>query len=127
MTLDHGQRTPPHGDALLALRAEARLTFRVVSVPLLPGLEDLCDAAAVAWHDDALEGLSPFGRLLADVKVELDTRRIIDLEAPTRIVVAEDLGANVRDGHVWGVPVRVDPTLAPGDWRLESVPHAAAR
>jgi hypothetical protein len=114
LELDAGARTAPHGDPL-----RPRLELTVVSVPLMPELADAAAIARRAW-DAMLDEVSPASRALIRIRGELDHRAVLGLNAPRRIVVGPETFA---DGiTVWGLPVRLDPSLDPGEWRLEVPP-----
>lgn len=94
LELDHGTRTPPHGDALAV--PSRHLEFTYVEVPVLPEL--------------------------AEVRMELDVGAYLGLDTPSRI--RANLKAAQDVAELWGIPVVLDPTLEPGQWRLEVEPRS---
>jgi hypothetical protein len=132
LELDAGTRTSPHGDALLRpgpfvtfsprlLEDHVPLELAVRTVPLMPDLADACERAAAAWAQTLEEIGDDHVRLALEVRMELDIGEYLGLDAPSRIRANLDAAKDVA--RLWGIPIVLDPTLEPGQWRLEVEPR----
>lgn len=159
LTPDHGNRSAPHGDALL-YRPPARLRFHVTEVPLSDELKAAIDEAnahrermlsvltpeARARFEDAernahalamdclLYGCTaideqghridpttltpPSDALLGRVLADVSALKLRGVRAEV-VVLGRDTPAPMT---LWGLPVKFDATLEPGEFRLEVTP-----
>lgn len=80
--------------------------------------EGCCEFGAepqVERLDGGLLSLGEVGRLAARIRLDIQRLKLHGLPEPVGVIVPKPAGVT----HIWGLPVRFDPTMLPGTFRLE--------